>query len=58
MADKNYLLQFTMSDGTEKQVPFSVPNPVKGVDYYTDEDRAEIVKAVLANFTDVSEVAL
>ena len=30
--------------------------PVKGVDYWTEADKAEIVSAVLANFTDVSEV--
>lgn len=30
--------------------------PVKGVDYFTEADKTEIVNAVLANFTDVSEV--
>lgn len=30
--------------------------PVKGTDYFTEADKAEIVSAVLANFTDVSEV--
>lgn len=32
--------------------------PVKGTDYFTEADKQEIVSAVLANFTDVSEVAL
>ena len=32
--------------------------PVKGTDYFTEADKAEIVSAVLANFTDASEVAL
>ena len=31
--------------------------PEKGVDYWTEEDQQDIVDAVLANFTDVSEVA-
>ena len=31
--------------------------PVKGEDYWTEEDQQSIVEAVLANFTDVSEVA-
>ena len=30
--------------------------PEKGVDYFTDADKTEIINAVLANFTDVSEV--
>ena len=30
--------------------------PVKGKDYFTEADKTEIVNAVLANFTDVSEV--
>ena len=30
--------------------------PVRGVDYWTDADQTAIVNAVLANFTDVSEV--
>ncbi len=32
--------------------------PVKGTDYFTDSDKAEIVSSVLANFTDASEVAM
>lgn len=32
--------------------------PVKGTDYWTAADQAAIVSAVLANFTDVSEVGL
>ena len=32
--------------------------PVKGTDYFTPEDVAEIVSEVLSNFTDVSEVAI
>lgn len=33
-------------------------SPVKGVDYWTPNDKAEMIADVLANFTDVSEVAL
>ena len=32
--------------------------PVKGNDYFTEADKTEIVNAVLANFTDVSEVGM
>jgi hypothetical protein len=32
--------------------------PVRGTDYWTDEDKAEIVNAVLSNFADVSEVGM
>lgn len=32
--------------------------PQKGVDYFTEADKAEIITAVLTNFTDASEVAL
>ena len=32
--------------------------PVKGEDYYTEADKTEIVNAVLAEFTDVSEVGM
>ena len=32
--------------------------PVKGVDYFTEADKTELVNAVLANFTDVSEVGM
>lgn len=32
--------------------------PVKGVDYFTDADKDELLSAFLANFTDASEVAL
>lgn len=30
--------------------------PARGTDYWTEADKAEIVSAVLDNFTDVSEV--
>lgn len=30
--------------------------PIKGTDYFTEADKTEITNAVLANFTDVSEV--
>lgn len=32
--------------------------PAKGVDYFTEADKAELVNAVLSNFTDVSEVGM
>lgn len=32
--------------------------PVKGTDYFTEADKQEIVAAVLASFTDVSEVGM
>lgn len=31
------------------------PKPIKGVDYWTAEDKAEMVNDVLANFTNVAE---
>jgi alpha-D-ribose 1-methylphosphonate 5-triphosphate synthase subunit PhnG len=56
---------FTYADFTPKQLAaLKGPKgddgytPVKGTDYFTAADKAEIVDAVLANFTDVSEVAL
>lgn len=46
---------FVVKDGRE-----GAPGktPVKGEDYFTEEDKAAIVSSVLTNFTDVSEVAL
>ena len=44
MADKTYKLTFTMSDGSEKSVQFTVPEgpagytPVKGKDYTDGKD--------------------
>lgn len=32
--------------------------PVKGVDYFTESDKAELVNAVLESFVDVSEVGM
>lgn len=32
--------------------------PVKGTDYYTEADKQELIDAVLAEFTDVSEVGM
>lgn len=55
MADKNYKLIFQMSDGTSREVGFVSPQgpagvdgktPVKGVDYYTESDKNEIVESV------------
>lgn len=34
------------------------PAPVRGEDYWTPEDQAAIVSAVLAEFVDVSEVGM
>lgn len=40
------------------QVEEGIYTPKKGVDYWTAADKAEMINAVLANFTDASEVAL
>lgn len=48
MADKNYVLTFDLSDGSQKSVQFTAPQgppgpaPVKGGDYWTDDDIAEM----------------
>lgn len=65
MADKSYKLKFNLSDGTTQEVPFTAPQgppgadgytPVKGTDYWTEADKAEIVAAVLAEIPDGNEV--
>lgn len=54
MADKLYKITFELSDGTEKSVEFTSPQgesgytPVKGTDYFTEEDKTELVSDVLA----------
>lgn len=54
MADKKYKLIFALTDGTEQSVEFAAPQgepgytPVKGVDYFTEADKEEIVALVLA----------
>lgn len=59
------IITVTLTDGTEST--FTVRNgskgspgaaPVKGTDYWTDEDKAEMVSEVLSKFVDVSEVGL
>lgn len=56
MADKVYKLIFTKDDGSEDVVQFTAPQgepgepgktPVKGTDYWTEADKAEIVEEVL-----------
>lgn len=58
MASKKYKLTFDLYDGTSKSVVFEVPQgdpgpkgdtPVKGVDYWTDTDKKEIVDDTLAS---------
>lgn len=61
---KKYRLTFSLYDGSEKAVVFEVPEgevgpvgpqgipgvtPVKGIDYFTEEDKAEMVADVLAS---------
>ena len=43
--------------GTEEEWLASLV-PTRGEDYWTEDDQKSIVEDVLANFTDVSEVAL
>lgn len=59
MADKVYKLIFTKDDGSEDVVQFTAPQgepgepgktPVKGTDYWTEADKAEILKDVLEQF--------
>ena len=51
MADKKYNMTFEMTDGTKQKVQFAVPLPQKGVDYFTEADKEEIVALVLAAMT-------
>lgn len=44
-------------EGTEEDWLASL-KPQSGIDYWTDEDKTEIVNSVIANFVDASEVAL
>lgn len=46
---------FTVTNGKDGE---DGSTPVKGVDYWTDADKAEIVNEVLSNFIDASEVAM
>lgn len=50
---KKYRLKFFLSDGTQITAgEFEIPEgkiPVKGVDYFTEADKAELVEDVLAN---------
>lgn len=50
------LLRITMS--IEADVKAGIYTPKKGVDYWTPEDKAEMVNDVLAEFIDASEVGL
>lgn len=54
---KKYSLTFSLYDGTSKSVEFEVPDgppgppgpaPTRGVDYWTAEDKAEIVAETIA----------
>lgn len=51
---KKYQLTFSLYDGSSKSVEFEVPEgppgpaPTKGVDYWTAEDKAEIVAETIA----------
>lgn len=58
MASKKYRMKFFLDDGRSKYVEFEVPSgecegehskPIKGVDYFTREDKDEIIKEVLEN---------
>lgn len=37
MASKKYILEFKLYDGTTRRVPFEIPLPEKGVDYFDGE---------------------
>lgn len=45
-------------EGTEQEWLNSLNGytPIRGTDYWTDDDKADIVNLVLAEFTDVAEV--
>lgn len=61
-SDGGNIYEQTFDNGTTAQ--FVAPKggdgdtPVRGADYWTAADKAEIVNEVLSNFIDVSEVAL
>lgn len=48
MADKKYQINFEMTDGSTQSVEFTVPQgekgdtPIRGKDYWTETDKAEI----------------
>lgn len=58
MAEKKYKLYFRLNDGTEQSVEFAVPQgepgrtPVKGVDYFTEEE----VEATAARAAELVEI--
>lgn len=54
---KKYNFMFRLSDGTTHTVPIEIPagekgdpgkTPVKGIDYFTDAEKKEMVSEVLA----------
>jgi hypothetical protein len=47
-----------IAESIEADVEAGIYTPKKGVDYWTAEDKAEMVNDVLAEFIDASEVAL
>ena len=53
MADKTYRVHFTLSDGSTKSVQFTAPqgdkgdSPIKGKDYFTEADKAELISDVV-----------
>lgn len=46
------------TDGTNGENGVDGYTPVRGTDYWTEEDQTAIINAVLSNFTDASEVAM
>ena len=47
-----------LASGIVADVEAGMYNPKRGVDYWTEADRQDIERNILAHFTDVSEVAL
>ena len=51
---KEYMITLEMADGKVHRMPFAVPlpekgdAPVKGVDYWTEDDKKEIIEQVKA----------
>lgn len=52
----SYLTDMSGAQGIKGEKGETGKTPVRGTDYWTPQDKAEIVQEVLGNFVDVSEV--
>lgn len=55
MAEKRYKVKFYFRDGTSQSIEIAIPSgytPEKGKDYFTEEDKAELVRYVVDYMAD------